>query len=65
MAGDVNGDGKVTLIDAALISRFVVGGWGVTLNESAADVNGDSKVTLIDAALISRYVVGGWGVVLK
>ena len=63
--GDVNGDGKVNLVDAALISRYVVGGWGVTLNASNADVNADGKVNLIDAALISRYVVGGWGVVLK
>ena len=63
--GDVNGDNKVNLLDAALITRYVVGGWGVTLNESNADVNGDGKVNLIDAALITRYVVGGWGVVLK
>ena len=63
--GDVNGDKKVNLVDAALISRYVVGGWSVTLNESNADVNADGKVNLVDAALISRYVVGGWGVVLK
>ena len=50
--------------DAALISRYLAGGWGVTINTDNADVDGSRTVTLRDAALISRYLAGGWGVEL-
>ena len=63
--GDVDGDGQITLKDAALIQRHIVGGWNVTIDLDAADVNDDGYVTLIDAALIQRVIVGGWGVTLR
>lgn len=47
--GDVNGDGKITLEDTELISKFVMN--EVTFNEKqfeAADMNGDGKVTALD-----------------
>lgn len=48
--GDVNGDGKVTAIDALLIYRAYKG--SVTLTEQqqkAADVNNDGRITVADA----------------
>ena len=62
--GDVDESGTVTLRDAALISRYLAGGWDVTINTDNADVDGSNTVTLRDAALISRYLAGGWNVEL-
>lgn len=64
MPGDVDESGTVTLRDAALISRYLAGGWDVTINMDNADVDGSNTVTLRDAALISRYLAGGWNVEL-
>ena len=54
--GDVNGDGKVNNIDAALVYGYH--NKKLTLTEdqlAAADVNGDGKVNNMDAALIYAY----------
>ena len=63
--GDADGDGSVKLQDAAVIARYLAGGWNVTINESAADVNGDHAVDLKDAVLIRRSIAGGWNVTLQ
>lgn len=55
--GDVNGDGSVNSIDAALILKHA-GGLDVSLDYLAADVNGDGSVNSIDAALILKYAGG-------
>lgn len=64
--GDVNEDGKITMLDYVLISRYIVdgrkynpNGYGVRLREEAADVNDDGKITMMDYILISRYIVDG------
>ena len=31
LAGDVDADGAVNLLDAVLVARFLAGGWGVAL----------------------------------
>ena len=64
VAGDANGDGSIDLRDAATLSRYLAGGWNVTVNEKNADVNGDKSVDLKDVALIRRYLAGGWNVTL-
>ena len=54
--GDVNGDGKVNNVDAALV--YAYHNKKLTLTEdqlAAADVNGDGKVNNVDAALIYAY----------
>lgn len=56
--GDVNGDGEVNSVDAAIVSRASLGIY--TLGESQlvfADVNGDGAVNSVDAAMITRYVL--------
>ena len=51
--GDVNGDGKVTYVDAALVYAHFNGKHTLPAERlAAADVNGDGKVTYVDAALI-------------
>ena len=62
--GDVDYSGDVGLGDVVLISRWLAGGWNVTLDETVADVNDDLVVDLKDAVLIRRYLAGGWGVTL-
>lgn len=63
--GDVNGDHSVNTDDIILTRRFITGGWGVSIIESAADVDADSKYTAKDVILMRRYVAGGYGVELK
>lgn len=53
--GDVNGDGRVTLMDAVAIYNAVMGGD----TESSMDINGDDRVTLMDAVSVYNLVMGG------
>ena len=63
--GDADEDGAVTLQDVVLITRWLAGGWNVTINETNSDVNRDGEINLKDVVLIRRYLAGGWGVVLR
>ena len=59
MLGDVNGDGKISVLDATLIQKYLAG--LVTFSDTqkaAADVNGDGSVSVIDATLIQKYIAG-------
>lgn len=56
--GDLNGDKKVTIIDALLAAKCANNQAVVPCNPKTADVNGDGSVTIIDALLISRYATG-------
>lgn len=57
--GDVNGDGKVTAIDARWVLQIAAGVKTVSVQEMAmADVNGDDKVTAIDARQILKIAAG-------
>lgn len=50
IAGDVNGDGKVTLVDAIYIQKVAVKIITPTEQDyECADLNGDGKITVIDA----------------
>lgn len=59
ISGDVNGDGKVTAIDARWVLQIAAGVKTVADEEMAmADVNGDGKVTAIDARKILQIAAG-------
>ena len=59
MLGDINGDGRVTNVDAALVYAAYNGTTELTNAQLAlADVNGDGKVTNVDAAMIYAYYNG-------
>jgi len=55
--GDADGDGEVTLTDAALLGQWLAG-YDVTVNEAAADADGDGEITLTDAALLGQWLAG-------
>ena len=62
LPGDADGDGEVTLKDAAQILRYLAGGWGAVIDLENADVNRDGEVNLKDAVILRRYLAGGWEV---
>ncbi len=61
--GDANGDGKIGMLDLALLQRYL-NGWDVSIITLAVDVNADGKVNNLDMALLQRYL-NGWDVELK
>lgn len=57
--GDINGDGKITAVDARIILQNVAG--LTTLDnkqKEAADVNMDGNITAVDARIILQVVAG-------
>lgn len=54
--GDVNGDNKLDIRDAAYISKSIVTGTAINSN---GDYNEDGKINIRDAASISRDLVKG------
>ena len=59
LKGDASGDGKISLIDLALVQRYLLGITDLTGNNYiGADASGDNKISLIDLALIQRHLLG-------
>ena len=55
----MDGNGKVTAIDARMILQHVAGVKTLNLLQMArADVNGDYKITAVDARVVLRAVAG-------
>lgn len=59
--GDLNGDGKVNMVDAGLAKQRVLkkidqftDSTGSTIDDAAGDLNGDGKVNMVDAGLIKQ-----------
>jgi hypothetical protein len=57
LAGDANGDGKVTITDAVAIVNDILGNASDNFNEAAADVNGDGKITITDAVGVVNIIL--------
>ncbi len=55
--GDADGNGKIEVLDAALVQQYLAG-YDVTLNEAAADADGNGKIEVLDAALVQQYLAG-------
>ncbi len=58
LLGDVNGDGLINPIDAALILQFSAGMLPVLPSFERGDVNRDETVNAVDAALILQFSAG-------
>ncbi len=58
MKGDVNGDGVINPIDAALVLQFGAGMLPALPSFERGDVNQDGTVNAIDAALILQFSAG-------
>ena len=55
--GDVNQDGKITIIDKTILEGYVNGhGTFTETQKKAADVSGDGEITLLDGELIQIYL---------
>lgn len=59
LAGDVNSDNNIDIVDALLIAQYFVGLDPTALtNLDAADVDCENGIDIVDALLISQYYVG-------
>lgn len=57
--GDVNSDGDISVVDATLVQKYIVGLENLTdLQKKSADVNDNNEISVVDATLIQKYVVG-------
>lgn len=57
--GDVNGDGKISVLDIVKIQRVIVGlDRADSAVNAACDINGDGKVSVLDIVRLQRHIVG-------
>lgn len=57
--GDVNSDGDISVVDATLVQKYIVGLENLTdLQKKSADVNDNNEISVVDATLIQKYIVG-------
>ncbi len=56
LLGDVDGDGKVTILDATLIQRHLADLETSAYIEEAADADHDGFITILDATAIQRHL---------
>ena len=57
--GDVNSGGDISVVDATLVQKYIVGLEKLTdLQKKSAEVNGDGEISVVDATLIQKYIVG-------
>lgn len=57
--GDVNGDGKVTIVDLLRVQKIILN--SINLSEpyvKAADTNKDGKVTIVDLLRVQKHILG-------
>ena len=58
-SADVNDDNEISVVDATLIQKYIVGLEKLTdLQKKSAEVNGDGEISVVDATLIQKYIVG-------
>lgn len=58
--GDANGDDKVTMADASMVTNKFLGNATEGIVMKAADVNGDGKITMADASIITNMFLGNY-----
>ncbi len=55
--GDIDGNGKIDIIDATAVQRFIAKMISMDIDSvSSADVDGDGKVSVMDCTSIQQYV---------
>lgn len=56
--GDVNDDGRISIVDATLIQKSLVNLLKFdSIQTVVGDVNGDGRISIVDATLIQKYLV--------
>lgn len=56
--GDVNGDGRISIADSAMIINYILGLDNPGFIESAADMNGDGRISIVDESMIINVILG-------
>ena len=57
--GDVNGDGKTSIVDVVALRRNILGTYELNACRlAAADVNRDSRVSIVDVVACRRSILG-------
>ena len=57
--GDINGDGKLTSVDYAMLKRYILGTYTLTKEQlERADITGDGHITSKDYAMLKRIILG-------
>lgn len=66
MPGDVNGDGRIGMVDVLQLCHYIIDGcqydpdgYALQLDDRACDVNDDGKIGMVDVLLICRYFNDG------
>lgn len=57
IAGDVNHDGQMTIVDVSLIVNFVLGNNPTDFFKESADVNKDGTINIIDVVYLINYYI--------
>ena len=57
--GDVNGDGKINVVDFTAIANYILGKSPVGFIEKAADLGGDGKVNVVDLTAVANIILYG------
>lgn len=55
--GDINGDGKVSIVDLTLLTAILQGDAPPTVQRAAADVNRDGRVTIADVTPLLNIIL--------
>lgn len=58
MAGDVNGDGQITIADVTMLVNIILGKTTGGFDTRVADVNGDNVVTIADVTALVNKILG-------
>lgn len=59
VAGDANGDGRISVADLTAIASHLLGNIPAGFVESAADANGDGRVSVADLTAIADILING------
>lgn len=60
LAGDVNGDSKISAVDYVRVKNYIMGSAGLDgAYKLAADVNKDNNISAVDYVNIKNYIMGG------
>lgn len=57
--GDVNGDGKITIVDLLRVQKIILNSINVSdAQRKAADTNKDGRVTIVDLLRVQKHILG-------
>lgn len=59
IAGDVNGDGLVNVMDVTAVINHILGDTPTHFNSQAADINNDNSINVIDVTAIINHILTG------